>query len=34
MTFISVLMAHEFAKCIPRKLNVADFQRKHKGNVH
>lgn len=26
MTFIFVLMAQELAKCIHRKLNVADFQ--------
>lgn len=31
MTSKLVLMAHEYTKCIHRKLNVTDFQFKHKG---
>lgn len=31
MTSIFVLLAHESAKCIQRRLNVADFQCKHMG---
>lgn len=31
LAFIFVLMTHELAKYIHRKLNVVDFQRKHKG---
>lgn len=31
MTFVYVLMGCEKAKCIHKKLNVADFQCKHQG---
>ena len=31
MTFIFMLMAHELAKGIHTKLNIADFNCKHRG---
>lgn len=30
MTFVLVFMRHDKAKCVNRKLNVADFHCKHK----
>lgn len=34
ITLILLLMAHRLAKCIQRKLNVADYHCKNKVNIY